>query len=161
MIELNEIEQFFASYAAAWGENDSALIAMHWDTADPEPFYKAEEIPNYFHRFDDIKNYWRNNERAHEKIQLKFTNTATKELGHDQAIAFVHMRWDIKFAPPSAAEGPAAQHAGKAMGGENHVLAMLRRTTAGLRLIGWSETPDAPISYMRRLYEWAADPAVL
>jgi hypothetical protein len=70
------------------------------------------------------------------------------------------MRWDIKFAQSESAEGPSAQHAGKAMGGENHVLALVRKTDAGVKLVGWSETPDAAISYMRRLYEWAADPSL-
>ena len=160
MIEPTDVERFFSNYAAAWSENDSELIASHWDTEDREPFYKAEEVPRYFHRFDDIKDYWRNNERAHAKIRLKFTQLSTKDLGDTEAIVFVHMRWDIKFAQSEAAEGPAAQHAGKAMGGENHVLALLRMTENGLKLRGWSETPDAPIAYVRRLYEWAADPSI-
>ncbi|WP_439532216.1 hypothetical protein, partial [Polymorphobacter sp.] len=40
----------------------------------------------------------------------------------------------------------------KAMGGFNHVLAMLAETPSGWKLIGWSETPDAAITYLTDLY---------
>lgn len=160
MIEVSDVEGLLSSYAAAWAANDSHLIGEHWDKSDPQPFYKAEEIPQYFHRHSDIEAYWRNNERAHAAIQLRFTDVEIKRLSPAEVLAFTHMRWDIRFADSTQAEGPAAQHAGKAMGGENHVVALVRQSANGLKLVGWNETPDAPISYVRRLYEWAADPAL-
>jgi hypothetical protein len=33
---------------------------------------------------------------------------------------------------------------------------MLRRTDAGWKLIGWSETPDAAITYLTQLYYQSA-----
>jgi len=71
------------------------------------------------------------------------------------------MRWDIKFAADATTpDGAAFSQAGKLMGGENHVLALIKQTASGLKLAGWSETPDAPLSYMRQLYEWVADPTL-
>jgi len=38
------------------------------------------------------------------------------------------------------------------MGGDDHVLTLVVRTPGGWRLAGWSETPDAPITYISQLY---------
>lgn len=160
-MNYTNIESLLESYSQAWAMNDPDKIAEHWDSSDPEPFYKAEEVLHYYHSLDEITKYWQHNERFHEHIRLQFSNISCKSLPGDYAIAFIHLRWDIKFAENvTTMDGVAFSHAGKSMGGENHVLALIRDTESGLKLAGWSETPNAPITYMRQLYEWQANPEI-
>ena len=63
------------------------------------------------------------------------------------------MAWDIRFRTGARLASDMDLHRrGKAMGGFNHVLAMLRRTGAGWKPTRWSETPDAAIAYPTQLY---------
>lgn len=157
----SKIESLLGSYAKAWAANDAGAIASHWDFSEPEPFYKAEEVISYFHNADDIRAYWENNQRFHDAIRLQFEKIHVRDMPGDLAMVFFEMRWDIKFAEQATLpDGSNFASAGKRMGGDNHVLALVKETAAGAKLIGWSETPDAPISYMRRLYEQIADPSV-
>ncbi|MEM7281797.1 MAG: hypothetical protein AAF438_09240 [Pseudomonadota bacterium] len=154
----SELRTLFASYSNAWLENDSDALYAHWDKEDDAPFYKAEEIAEYFHRYDEILKYWQHNESFHDRVQLDFSDIQWKELSDKVLVVFVKMNWHIKFAPNTKTlDGHGFAHAGKTMAGENHVLAMLRRKDSGLKFCGWSETPDAPITYMGRLYQWAAN----
>ena len=38
------------------------------------------------------------------------------------------------------------------MGGDNHVVAMLKETAGTLKLCAWIEAPNAPINYIADLY---------
>ncbi len=149
--------QLLDDYARAWSANDPEQIGSLWDADDPSVFYKAEEVLHYFHSMDEIMHYWSSNQRFHETVRLSFSNLKLKAIAENRAILFLNMRWDIRFAANAVHDnGAPFASAGKAMGGQNHVLAMVRQTDAGLKLTGWSETPDAPITYMRQLYEWNA-----
>lgn len=77
-------------------------------------------------------------------MRLTFGDAQAIPLEGDWSLLWLAMRWDIRFA--SSAPAPVG---GKAMGGDNHVLALLH----GERFAGWSETPDAPIAYIRAMYE--------
>ncbi len=155
---ISNTEALLASYADAWSRNDPDGIASHWCAEEKEPFYKAEEVLHYYHSLPEMLSYWRHNQRFHDAIKLKFSNVTTKSLPGDYALVFLYMRWDIRFAADAKTEdGAPFSQAGKSMGGENHVLAMVRKTADGLKFTGWSETPNAPVTYMRQLYEWVAD----
>ncbi len=157
MMSNDSADGLLSEYAAAWAKNDPALIAALWDQDETQPFYKAEEVETYFHKHEDIMRYWQHNQRFHETIRLQFEPATLQRLGDELAIVFIKMRWDIRFAKNAQHEnGAPFASAGKAMGGDNHVLAMVRATPQGLRFVGWNETPDAPISYMRQLYERTA-----
>lgn len=152
-----EVLEWLERYAAAWRSNHSDEIIGHWD---PEAFlfYKAEEEPEFFDQWSGLERYWRQNECLHERVILRFSDPMVKTAGPGLLVATVNMRWDIRFADDARlANGQSFMHRGKAMGGENHVLLMLRETPAGFRLVAWSETPDAPLSYLRNLYFNQAD----
>jgi len=134
------------AYAAAWATGRAAAIAAFWAPQDFR-FYKAEEVAEPFTAWADTEAYWRANEAMHEIVRLGFSHVTPMSITADFGVILARMRWDIRFA---AAAPPAL--AGRAMGGDNHVLAMTR----GASLIGWCEAPDAPIAYLRRLYEESA-----
>jgi len=158
-MDVKQITTFFDSYSAAWAANDGAAIAAHWDGTDPAIFYKAEEIASVFTSWTDITQYWAHNEAFHDKVRLKFSGPQIRPLPGGYAMVIVKMRWDIAFATGKKTfENQDFEHGGKAMGGENHVVTLMKETPEGLKLCGWSETPDAPITYMGRMYEWAASP---
>jgi hypothetical protein len=156
-INNSDINTFFTSYSAAWAANDSAAIAGHWDGSDPALFYKAEEISAVFTRWEQVTQYWAHNEAFHEKVRLQFSQPQICPMPTGYSVVIVKMRWDIAFASGNDTfEGEEFAHGGKAMGGINHTLCLMKETPNGLKLCGWSETPDAPITYMAKLYEWAA-----
>ena len=151
--DLKPLRQLLGSYSAAWAANDATAIAGHWNT-DAFRFYKAEEITAYLTRWEDVQAYWRHNEGFHDKVGLRFDPQALLALNTGWAIGITRMRWDIRFARGTTTmDGAAFGYAGTTMGGDNHVLLLLAQTNQGLRLAGWSETPDAPISYIAQLYQ--------
>lgn len=153
-----EVSAFFKSYAQAWKNNDPEAIAEHWDLDDPKPLYKAEEIPAFLSTPQALQDYWQHNRDFHDAAELKFSQFEEKPLTEELSVVVTLMSWQIAFAPNTKTQdGSAFAHAGKTMGGENHVLTILKQTPKGLKLICWSETPDAPITYMGRLYEWAGE----
>jgi hypothetical protein len=160
----NAAQDLFQDYAAAWRGNAAGDIAAAWDS-DRFVLYKAEEVPHFFLNWQQVLEYWRQNERLHERVVLRFSELRPVPLSERLSLVLARMRWDIRFAPDAVlADGSAFSHRGQAMGGDNHVLAILgaRRDSPGSwRLRGWSETPDAPISYIRSLYLAQADLTLL
>ncbi len=151
------IETLLATYAEAWSRNDPEALAACWDESEPYPFYKAEEVDHFLRSHADILAYWQHNQRFHHAVRLVFSALDVQELAPNIALVILQMRWDIRFAADAKTEdGAPFPSAGKAMGGDNHVLVMVRERGDDVRIIGWSETPDAPISYMRKLYEAVA-----
>jgi hypothetical protein len=140
-------------YADAWAANDAERLADFWDRSDPAPFYKAEEVDEFFADWNSLRAYWRGNEGMHERVELGFSDFMFKPVTADIVIAIFRMRWDILFADTAMnPDGTPSNWRGQAMGGDNHVLALLRQTADGWRLAGWSETPKAPILYIADLY---------
>ena len=161
MIDADAVLDLLENYADAWRANRGDEIAGHWA---PERFilYKAEEIPHFFHAWDDVLAYWKHNEGLHDTIVLRFCEAAPKPLADNLVVADVAMRWDIRFAADATLpDGSAFPHRGECMGGSNHVMVFLCRTAGDWKLCGWSETPDAAITYMRSLYFANADRSVL
>ncbi len=144
---MNDVRRLLDATAEAWQAVSADAIIALWD---PSAFryYKAEEVDDFFHAWDDVVAYWRANDTMHQAIRLEFSNVVQVPLGGPMQLATFAMRWDIRFsaaAPPTLAR--------RAMGGDNHVLALVVPTDAGLRWAGWSETPDAASIYVRRMYE--------
>jgi len=147
---MQAIEKLIEEYARAWSANDAGLLETFWDTDDPQPLYKAEEIEDYFADWDALRAYWQHNQTMHEHIELEARNFVHKPLAEGLVLTTFRMRWDILFA--ADAGEPAVQWRGKAMGGDNHVLALARDTADGWRLAAWNETPLAALTYITQLY---------
>lgn len=146
------IERTLMDYAAAWRLNQAAALPPFWDAAH-FAFYKAEEVTRFFTGFADTLAYWQQNQGLHDDIRLRLGPITVAPVADGLATAMFDMAWDIRFAAEAKlASGQDFHHRGKAMGGFNHVLAMLRHSDSGWKLIGWSETPDAAITYLTQLY---------
>ncbi|MCC7068661.1 MAG: MarR family transcriptional regulator [Burkholderiales bacterium] len=138
------ISAHFASYSLAWKANDVAALLGHW-TEQAFRFYKAEEAERFFTRFADVAAYFRANAELTDVMDVDFTAISLVPYDADMVFAIVHLQFNIRFARDARLpDGSLYAHRGKAMGGDNHVLALLMRTSAGWRFAGWSETPDAP-----------------
>jgi hypothetical protein len=161
MTSTGDVLEWLQRYAAAWRENRVDAIAAQWDR-DAFLFYKAEESLDYFHHWDQLEAYWRQNERLHDRVVLRFCDPVSKPIADDLLMVAVKMRWDIRFAADARLpDGSPFMHRGRSMGGDNHVLIMLRDGRPDQRLVAWCETPDAPITYLRELYFKQADACVL
>ncbi len=151
MTSLAEAESFFARYSAAWDGVVAPPILAFWDRARFQ-YYKAEEVKRFFHDFAELEAYFVGNEKLHKAVRLRFSEFALRPLSAPYAVVTMRMAWRIAFlddAPGSLA--------GAIMGGDNHILALLAVEDGEIRLSGWSETPDAPITYMRDLYTRRAE----
>jgi len=146
-----DIQTVLQNYSQAWRQLSAEGIAACWEP-DRFIFYKAEEIESIFHDWQQVLTYWRNNESLHKALSLGFSDLQQKKLSDDLIVATVRMRWDIRFADDANLAGAVFPHRGKAMGGDNHVVIFLCATQNGWKICGWSETPDAPLTYMRSLY---------
>lgn len=147
-----EIETLLASYQRAWQANSAALIESHWDGTRP-PLYKAEEMPALITTWEELRAYWRHNEALNSVNELSWSDIRLQEVTADVRLLGMRMRWDIRFAADARQpDGSAFAWAGQTMGGDNHVLACLRRAPDGWRFTSWVEAPDAPILYMAQLY---------
>ena len=150
---MQDLEKFLDRYREAWRENSAARLESFWDTAEPAPFYKAEEIDSIMTRWEDLRAYWRHNEGFNEEISLRFSDLVCVPAGPDRQLLGMRMRWDIRFAKDARTiDGAAFAWAGQAMGGDNHVIAMVRTSGSDYRFTAWIEAPNAPITYMTQLY---------
>lgn len=147
-----DIERALFAYADAWRLNSAKALEEHW-AREHFAYYKAEEIREFYTDWDSVLAYWAQNEGLHEDIRLKLSGLRHIELAPDRRMVAMDMNWDIRFAPDAhLADGTPFHHRKKAMGGFNRVLCMLVRTDDGWKLVGWSETPDAAITYLTDMY---------
>ncbi len=144
------VEALASATSEAWAGTTRDILAL-WD-ADAFRFYKAEEIPVMYHRFEEVVDYWRANEAMHEAVRLQFSEVIALPLDGRFSAVTMALRWDIRFS--QGAPGPLA---GNAMGGTNRIVALVTDSDAGLRWAAWSETPDAAITYLRQLYQLQAN----
>ena len=156
---MADIADFFARYREAWRANSAAQIETFWDTSQPKPFYKAEEIRHIITDWDELRGYWRHNEGFNSVNELSYANFVTQPLGEEWLMVGLAMRWDIRFAEDARnMDGSGFAWAGQAMGGDNHVAACMRHVDGDWRLTSWVEAPDAPILYIADMYRKSVRP---
>lgn len=152
MAAEQDIEGTLAAYAQAWRLNRAHALEAHWAPAQ-FAYYKAEEVRRFFTQWSDVLAYWSQNEMLHDDIRLKFSAMTHITLTPERRMVALDMNWDIRFSDDAAlADGSPFHHRGKSMGGFNRVLAMLVQTDTGWKIVGWSETPDAAITYLTDMY---------
>lgn len=152
MTAETDIEAALFGYADAWRLNSAAALVDHWSVVQ-FAYYKAEEIRSFFTDWADVLAYWAQNEGLHDDIRLKFSNIKHIMLVPERRMVAMDMNWDICFsADAKLANGMPFHHRSKAMGGFNRVLVMLVLTDVGWKIVGWSETPDAAITYLTDMY---------
>ncbi len=150
---MQEIEEFFAHYRQAWDLNSAAEIESFWDTEAPGPFYKAEEVDGVFTDWNDLRAYWKHNEGFNDSIELTFSDLRSQPVGSERQLVAMRMRWEISFsADAKLMDGSSFAWAGQTMGGDNHVVALLKETAGTWKLNAWIEAPNAPINYIADLY---------
>ena len=150
---MQAIEEFFGQYQEAWRANSADRIRSFWDTDGPGPFYKAEEIDGIFTDWNELSAYWKHNEGFNDSIELSFSKFQSQSAGTDRRLVGMRMRWDIKFSKDAKLmDGSAFAWAGQTMGGDNHVIALLKEIFGSLKLTAWIEAPNAPINYIADLY---------
>jgi hypothetical protein len=150
---MQAIEEFFEEYQKAWRTNSADQIKSFWDTRESGPFYKAEEIDGILTDWNELTAYWRHNEGFNDSIELSFSEYRSQSAGADRRLVGMRMRWDIKFARDAKLmDGSPFAWAGRVMGGDNHVVALLKETSGNWKLTAWIEAPNAPINYIADLY---------
>ncbi len=151
-MDAGAVSELLRRYGEAWRSNRAERLAGHWDS-ERFVLYKAEEVPRFFVIFDEVMTYWRHNQGFNARVELGFGEPAARPLAGPYSLATVAMRWDIEFRDnTSYLDGRPFPYGGQCMGGDNQVLLLTTGSGADLKLAGWSETPDAPLAYMARLY---------
>ena len=102
---------------------------------------------------DKLTAYWQHNEGFNDSIELSFADHQSQAAGPDRRLVGMRMRWDIKFSENAKLmDGSVFAWAGQTMGGDNHVIAMLKESADNWKLAAWIEAPNAPINYIADLY---------
>ena len=83
---MQDIQAFLDSYREAWWDNSAARIEAHWDTAEPRPFYKAEEIEHIITDWEELRAYWRHNEGFNSINELSYSDIVTQALGAERVL---------------------------------------------------------------------------
>ena len=150
-VEAN-VEAALERYAQAWRLNSAAALAEFWSPG-AFAYYKAEEVRSFYTEWSEVLAYWDQNEGLHDDIRLRLSQHKHIELSAERRMVAVDMNWDIRFRTDAAlADGTPFHHRSKAMGGFNRVLVMLLLDDGDWKLVGWSETPDAAITYLTDMY---------
>lgn len=129
--------------AVRWNSQDFASILELWDGADQFPTYLAEEQSQWFVGWDRLNGYL-NPAKANpviEAIREEYSDIQVKQIAPDLAIAIWYMHFEMKTI------------AGKPIGEDVRVSAVLRNTDDGWKYIHWAESPKTAMVYIEDLFE--------
>ena len=129
--------------AVRWNSQDFASILELWDGEDQFPTYLAEEQSQWFVGWDRLNGYL-NPPKANpviEAIREEYSDIQVKQIAPDLAIAIWYMHFEMKTI------------AGKPIGEDVRVSAVLRNTDDGWKYIHWAESPKTAMVYIEDLFE--------
>jgi hypothetical protein len=129
--------------AVRWNSQDFASILELWDDEDQFPTYLAEEQSQWFVGWDRLNGYL-NPPKANpviEAIREEYSDIQVKQIAPDLAIAIWYMHFEMKTI------------AGKPIGEDMRVSAVLRNTDDGWKYIHWAESPKTAMVYIEDLFE--------
>lgn len=134
--------------ARRWNSQDFATLLELWDDADAFPTYLAEEQAQWFVGWDRLRSYLDPPKAnpAIEAIREDYYDIQVKQIAEDLAIAIWYMHFEMKTI------------AGKPIGEEVRVSAVLRNTDDGWKYIHWAESPKTAMVYIEDLYEKDVQP---
>ena len=134
--------------AARWNSQDFATLLELWDDEDAFPTYLAEEQGQWFVGWDRMRAYLDPPKAnpAIEAIREDYYDIQVKQIADDLAIAIWYMHFEMKTI------------AGKPIGEEVRVSAVLRNTDDGWKYIHWAESPKTAMVYIEDLYEKDVQP---
>ena len=140
------IHALLADLQQCWRNLNFAGIRALWDQSRA-PIYLAEEAEQVHTTWAELEAYWQATTQSIERLQMRIEALQLIALSPELISAVYKMHWNgvVRGMP-------------RPVGGDNRVVATLRRTAAGWRFVQYVEAPLAPIVYMRKLYELAADP---
>jgi ketosteroid isomerase-like protein len=126
-----------------WNSQDFATLLELWDSADAFPTYLAEEQAQWFVGNERLQGYL-DPPRANpviEAIREEYSDIQVKQIAPDLAIAIWYMHFEMKTI------------AGKPIGEDIRVSAVLRNTDDGWKYIHWAESPKTAMVYIEDLFE--------
>jgi hypothetical protein len=129
--------------AKRWNSQDFASLLELWDEEDAFPTYLAEEQSQWFVGWDRLNGYL-NPPKANpaiEAIREEYSGIQVKQIAPDLAIAIWYMHFEMKTI------------AGKPIGEDVRVSAVLRNTDDGWKYIHWAESPKTAMVYIEDLFE--------
>ena len=140
------IRDILAQLQQCWGSLNFSGVRGLWDQGR-SPIYLAEEADEPHTSWAELDAYWLTTTQSIERLQMRIEALQLHALSPDLISAVYKMHWDgvVRGMP-------------RPVGGDNRVVATLRRGADGWRFVQYVEAPLAPIVYMRKLYELAVDP---
>lgn len=137
-----ELQAVFDEVSACFAANDFDRLRPLWDAEDPRPFYMAEEHETLVASWPELEAYWAvTHDTNAGGCITRWTVANAKLLGDDHTLAQFTLEWKIHV------KGQPEPYGGFCRG-----MAVLRRALAGWRFVGYTESPLAPLTYLRRLY---------
>jgi hypothetical protein len=134
--------------AERWNSQDFASLLELWDPNEAYPTYLAEEQAQWFVGWDRMRGYFdppRPNPVI-EAIRESYSGIQIKQIAADLVIAIWYMHFEMKTI------------AGKPIGEDIRVSAVLRNTENGWKYIHWAESPKTAMVYIEDLFEKDVEP---
>jgi hypothetical protein len=126
-------------------EHDYLRFRDLWDRNIKTPIYIAEEHKEIIADWASLDSYFENAAMMLGSVVCKYELKGVVPIQADLVTAYCQMEWQAAIKP-----------AVEKMGGYVRVVAVLRKSDAGWRLVSYVEAPLAPIIYMGELYKLVA-----
>jgi len=145
--EIAEIAEIFKKIEGIFLniEHDYLRFRDLWDRNIKTPIYIAEEHKEIIADWASLDSYFENAAMILGSVVCKYELKGVVPIQADLVTAYCQMEWQAAIKP-----------AVEKMGGHVRVVAVLRKSDAGWRLVSYVEAPLAPIIYMGELYKLVA-----
>ncbi len=140
-----EIQSFLDNYAAAYNRQDYETLLSMWDRNYPSPVYMAEEVDPPMHGWQRIEGYFNPKPgfTVLDGIRNEYSDVRASYLSEDLVLATYRLRFDIKVKRQ------------KPMSSWDRVMAVLRKTDGGWKMLAYAEAPMSPLSMVRKMLQQA------
>jgi len=138
---FDEINAVLDTTRSIWNSQEFHRLKEVWDADDAEPWYVPEEIDTPFFSWPQLEKYWNPGRKVLKGFRWDYDNLRVKLLAPDLALALFDHFYEIQliFGPQEATAG------------QDRVLTLFRKTSAGWKHILYAQCPLGPESYVRML----------
>lgn len=137
-----QLKTILSDVASDWNAGAYDNLANHWDTADPNPIYLAEESDVIMTNWEEVNAYWTASQKWIEWIIVDYSNFKVKRVDPTNAMVAFDLRFDLKLN-----DRP------RPIGGDNRAVVSFRYVNGKWKIHSWVEAPLSAITYVRKLYE--------
>ncbi len=145
MTDTSPIYDVIKKFESAWNRLDMNGLEQLWHEDEAEIYYLAEEMDEPYHKFSDVKAYWKMTASVVEQVKVILEDVRCRLLADTIATVTFRMHVDASMT------GFKAQGF-KPIGSDVKVTVILRHTQKGWRFVHYMEAHLGALPFIRRVY---------